>query len=358
MPLTSYYDGKYLDASLPVTVDRWIAASMLQKSIRRGDVELAGRAAVTLHRMVGSTIWRRFVVIALEDVGAGCEGALKFAAHVAERRSRCRGLRDERAVQYLARKLAGLPKDRTADHLVSVALHHPSVASTRLRLHRAPANDCIPILLGVTAPLAVRATAALMLSTRDVDSVRRFNSGGFGELIAAYRRVGTSTSLLKTTERAGRATRDAIAIFAPMIHEAAFANGRPEIQETATPPTHAVHGVPTYALDKHTALGKAAIGRFVAENRQMQAVLAAFVPRGQWTIAAATAAFHADAAPVTKKLVWLGSDELERLGAEADLFRDGVPRDGARPVIECVRANVDHLNEIRVRLLKSRLDRS
>ncbi|MFO1116550.1 MAG: hypothetical protein U1E28_12755 [Beijerinckiaceae bacterium] len=73
---------------LPAGVDKWLVASLLQKSIRRGDVQLAGRGAISLYRLVGPAIWRRFVVIVFEDVGAGFEGALKFAVHAAERRSR------------------------------------------------------------------------------------------------------------------------------------------------------------------------------------------------------------------------------------------------------------------------------
>lgn len=327
----------------------------MQKAIRRGDGQLAGRAAIALHRMVGPSIWRRLVVIAFEDVGAGCEGALKFTVYAAERRSR--GSYDERTIQYLARKLASLPKDRSADHLVAAALHHPIVAATRLRLHRASTSERISVLQDAALPLPVRATAALMAATRHVDGVLRFDASRFDELIAAYRDMGTPTGPLETTRRAGRLTRETVAIFAPLIREVALAGGRPQARDR-TPATAAVCGVPTYALDKHTALGKTAIRRFVAESRQMQAVLASFVPQSQWTIATATAAFHADAAPVARQLIWPGSEELERLGAEADLYRDGAPLDGARPMIECVRSNLDHLNDIRARLLAGRLNRS
>jgi len=328
--------------------------SLLQKAIRRGQVRLAGQAAASLYRVVGPAIWRRLVVIVCEDVGVACEGALKFAVHAAERHARGRGARDEQAAVYLARKLASLPKDRTADHLVSIALHHPSVASTRLKLHRAATSVSASVLLDRSLPLPVRATTILMLATREVDGVRRFKSGGLGELIAVYRLTGMSTSLVEATERAARMTREPIAIFAPLIHATAFAAGPPPVRDVTTPATRVVNALPVFLADKHTAIGKAAIGRFVAESRQMQAVLAAFVPRTQWNIAAATAAFHADAASVARKVVWPGSDELERLGAEGDLFRDRVPLDGARPLIECVRANLDHLNDIRARLLLRR----
>jgi hypothetical protein len=53
----------------PPAVDPWVASSLLQKAIRRGDADLAERAAITLHRLRGRSIWRRFLVIAFEDIG-------------------------------------------------------------------------------------------------------------------------------------------------------------------------------------------------------------------------------------------------------------------------------------------------
>jgi replication-associated recombination protein RarA len=55
----------------PLRCDRWVASSLVQKAIRRGDVELAKRAAFRLLELDKEAIWRRLVVIAFEDIGAG-----------------------------------------------------------------------------------------------------------------------------------------------------------------------------------------------------------------------------------------------------------------------------------------------
>jgi hypothetical protein len=60
----------------PLAIDPWVASSLLQKAIRRGDVDLAERAAFTLSRYRGRGIWRRLVAIAFEDVGVGSVEAL------------------------------------------------------------------------------------------------------------------------------------------------------------------------------------------------------------------------------------------------------------------------------------------
>jgi replication-associated recombination protein RarA len=60
----------------PLIADQWVTISLLQKSIRRGEVETAQRAAFTLFAQKGSAIWRRFMVIAFEDVGAASPDAV------------------------------------------------------------------------------------------------------------------------------------------------------------------------------------------------------------------------------------------------------------------------------------------
>ena len=54
---------------VPLAADRYVALSAMQKAIRRGDEDLALRAAMNL--MVGGphAIWRRFAMIGFEDVG-------------------------------------------------------------------------------------------------------------------------------------------------------------------------------------------------------------------------------------------------------------------------------------------------
>src|ERR1019366_8537085 len=60
----------------PILADPWVISSLLQKSIRRGDAEIARRAARTLFKLKGSAIWRKLMVIGFEDIGVGSLDAL------------------------------------------------------------------------------------------------------------------------------------------------------------------------------------------------------------------------------------------------------------------------------------------
>src|SRR4051812_22498514 len=53
----------------PLPISPWVAMSALQKSIRRGDEEIALRAAATLIQQSPDRLWRRLGVGAFEDIG-------------------------------------------------------------------------------------------------------------------------------------------------------------------------------------------------------------------------------------------------------------------------------------------------
>src|SRR4051812_17875307 len=107
---------------LPFEEDGWIVSSVLQKSIRRGDVETAQRAALTLFLQRGSAIWRRLMVIAFEDVGVGSDAALASCVAVASNPNwrKANGGNEHAAIE-VAGMLAEAPKDRSADYLICAA---------------------------------------------------------------------------------------------------------------------------------------------------------------------------------------------------------------------------------------------
>lgn len=71
----------------PLSVSVWIAASLLQKAIRRGRTDLAVAAAATLAVNDPDRLWRRLGGIAFEDIGLGdpCAVGLVSAALAGKR---------------------------------------------------------------------------------------------------------------------------------------------------------------------------------------------------------------------------------------------------------------------------------
>jgi hypothetical protein len=59
------------------------------------------------------------------------------------------------------------------------------------------------------------------------------------------------------------------------------------------------------------------------------------------------AAFYVDGAPVARRLMWDQSEVLEAFGIERDLLHAGMPAEGIEPLLGVMRANLEHLNDLR-----------
>src|SRR5215831_6281599 len=152
--------GQNLDLE-PLVADQWVTTSLLQKSIRRGELEMAQRAAFTLFAQKGSAIWRRFMVIAFEDVGAASPDAVAMTVAASTDPS-CRRKNggDLHIAVQLARVLAQAPKSRSAEHLITSAEHHPSLAKARKLRGASSQTDQLAVVMNQNASLTERAIVA------------------------------------------------------------------------------------------------------------------------------------------------------------------------------------------------------
>jgi hypothetical protein len=137
----------------------------------------------------------------------------------------------------------------------------------------------------------------------------------------------------------------------PLMWLAVKASREVGVQDFPVPPFVSAGGVPLYALDEHTRIGRQAIWRFACENADVRACLERFVPASQRRRAANVAAFYVDAAPVARRLVWDQSETLETFGIARDLLHAGVPVEAIAPLLGAMRTNLGHLNELRSEIL-------
>jgi hypothetical protein len=344
-----FVPGQNLDIE-PLIADQWVTTSLLQKSIRRGEVETAQRAAFTLFGQKGSAIWRRFIVIAFEDVGAASPDAVVMTVAASTDPSwRRKNGGDLHIAVQLARVLAQVPKSRSAEHLITSAEHHPSLAKARMLLGASSQTDQLAAVMNQNASLTERALAASCASGVGWNGEKR-ESSDLAAVLETFQRLGVPDELVTATGIAARKTREPITLMVPLVWLAATRHGRPTITESELPVAKLVDGVPMHALDKHTRLGREAIRRFASENEEVRETLAQYVSAARRNDAAYMAAFYADAAPLATKLVWKDADELEALGTETDLLLSGVPPEGFAPLLAALRNNLEHLNEVRARV--------
>jgi hypothetical protein len=339
----------------PLAIDPWLAWSLLQKAIRRGDVDLAERAAFTLRGYRGQGVWRRLILIAFEDVGIGSVDALiqtTTACTTPEWRSQLGG--EEVALRAVVRLLAGAPKDRSPDHLIGAAHDHPRLEEARREIGAMSLAKRLELAADANSPLPIRAISAWYTSGVEWGKERRIDRGNLGDLMDMFRELRVPSDLVSATHSAAVRTRQPIVVMAPLLWLASEQAGGHQVVDCPIPPARLIGELPAYALDKHTGLGKAAIHRFARECSAVRDVLTTHVPEYRANDAACMAAFYADATAVGRRSSWEGSAELERLGTENDMLKVGVPPDGVLPVLKVVRDHLEQLNAIRAKVIGSR----
>ena len=340
----------------PIVADPWIVSSLLQKSIRRGEAKLARRAALTHLKLTGSAIWRRFIVIALEDVGVGAIDVVTTvvaASSDASLRKTCGG--DARVAAYLAGLMADAPKDRSTDYLISAAQHQPACREFGTRCSLMSWDERKEVLADFAIPLEFRSVAALSLSGMGSRSVLNRGPSDLEELAKIYPELGVAADFAAAAGLAAKKTREPITILAPLIWLEIARGGLVSVSEPAMPKTELIAGIPLYTFDKHTRLGKRAIRELIGTDTSLQCCLREFVPRARWQAAVEMAAFYADAAPVARRLEWPLSHAVEALGTEADFYKADVPQAAIQPLQAVMTASLGKLNEIRKALwLKAR----
>jgi hypothetical protein len=330
--------------------DRWIAASLLQKAIRRSETRLALRAAQALSSFNRSYTWRRLLVIAFEDIGAADpERVIETVAIATTPNWRLRyGERKSQA--YVASRLAEAPKDRSADYLISAAESHPSLSDIHENFLKADLQDRLQIVRDISQPLPVRSLAAWLSSGIEAYNGPRVGAGSLRQLSRTLVELGTSADLVSSMISAAKRTREPMVVLVPLIWLETQRAQRTKVCVEVVPESPVLDGIPMYAFDKHTRLGLAAIHKLTRESDHIRNCLEKFVPKPAWLKAVQMAAFYTDGHLVSLRLDWALSQPIEALGIGSDFCRIGVPPEAISPLRKALRSEIGRLNRIRQEL--------
>jgi hypothetical protein len=337
----------------PLIADQWVVKSLLQKSIRRGEVETARRAALTFLAQKGSALWRRLIVIAFEDVGAGSRDVVAMTtAASTDARWRKQSGGEAVVAAHLARLLAEAPKSRSAEHLITSSDCHPSFEQERLLVSASSIADNLTVVVDKSNSLMHRSLAGWCVSGIGWEGEKP--GSNLPALLDTFRQLGVPEELVAATGIAVSKSREPITLMVPLTWLAANGGQVPVVVGCPVPRACILDGIPMYALDKHTRVGLEAIRSLVKHNHEIRECLGKFVAPARWNAAAYMAAFYADAAPLASKLCWEGADRLEAFGTEADLLLSGVTPEGVVPLLKVFRENVEHLNKLRVHTVRKK----
>ncbi len=339
-----------LDAVEPLPCDRWLAASALQKAIRRADALTAERAVRTLYRYDPRSAWRRLLVIAYEDIGIGAPGAvIATTLRSAKAKVGLEAGEDEAAALAISQMLAAAPKDRSADLLFAIVLHDPALKNARSKLRSTSLARRLECVADPTLSLPERALAAWHCSGVEERGEPRVGRGDLGGLMRTYAELGVPEPLLEAVALALKKTREPFVLMLPLLWLEA-AEGERGLADSSLPPSSLINGVPLSAIDKHTRLGRQAIGRFARENAEIAQFLMKHA-RGSRDEALGMAVFYADGALTRPALQWRLSTEITAAGVAADFHKVNVGASAGVALIRLVSEHIADLNAIRLQAL-------
>jgi hypothetical protein len=290
------------------------------------------------------------VVIAFEDIGAGDVDVLLEIVFVAQNREWRRASGEAAVLGAVVGRLAEATKDRSADYLACAARDHPDLSEICDFCRKVSLDERLRLLADTSLPLAKRAVAAWFASGINWRYDQQVRGGDIRALAGAYRELGAGEELANSMVLAAKRAPEPLVVLALLIWLEVQRSGPATTRNGPVPPTKSIAGVPLYAFDKHTRIGKRAIERLVRENKPLRDCIVRFLAKGSPNKAAEIAAFYADAAPVAPRLDWKQSESLERLGIEADFIAAGLRLEGIGPVREAMNATLDQLNDIRAEL--------
>lgn len=332
------------------SADPWQASSLLQKAIRRGEYDIALQAAYRFHALRGNAIWRRLLIVAVEDIGIASINAMTFAALACDAKWRGGADKNLAVIASVVNCLCDAPKDRSTDYLGCAARKHSAFEPLRCRVGSSSLEERIAMAANLELPLVLRGVAAWYSSGLEARGEKRVGVGNLAGLLNSFAEAGVPHDLLEITSNACRRTHEPMCIMLPVLWMEAFMTTprfAPSIQDNKLPASEDAHGMPLYCFDKHTRIGKLAITRLSVQNAEVADCFSYYIPDFRIRDAVAMAAYYVDAVPISRQLVWDGQAELEKLGTESDFEPCGAPHHAVNKFIQVVRNNLGHLNAIR-----------
>jgi replication-associated recombination protein RarA len=125
-------------------ISPWLAMSLLQKAIRRGESDLAQFAAATLFLIAPDRLWRRCGAAAFEEIGVADLQTVSLAtAALAGKRYRATIGGDWKVASFIVDRMAKAPKCRAADDLLLTGDSHPLYRRARSDLSTKTTRELI-----------------------------------------------------------------------------------------------------------------------------------------------------------------------------------------------------------------------
>ena len=334
---------------LPTTV--WIAASVMQKAIRRGEAAWALSAAATLLIESPDKLWRRLACIAVEDVGLADICAVGgMVGMMSGKRMRAALGGEWPVASWLVQRLAQARKSRATDDLLMTTQLLPSLEDERGALAEVSNQHLRLILLG-TDSLRIRALALLYLAGTAGKPVAYLKPRR-GEPALAFDvldELGTPLTVLELAREGYRVTREPLWLLMALLASEQPDLGVAQHIDDEIPADTMAGPAPCWAIDSYTREGKVAISRFLNGVSPYSEWLQAHVQHSQQRTVTARALFHVEGGLLRRRCLSTLNDYL-RASNERECI--GLPAELAGETMRLLQDDLPILNAIRAQIME------
>ena len=336
-------------APMPTTV--WIAASVMQKAIRRGEAAWALSAAATLLIENPDKLWRRLACIAVEDVGLADVCAVGgMVGMMSGKRMRAALGGEWPVASWLVQRLAQARKSRATDDLLMTTQLLSSLDGERGRLAELSNQHLRLILLG-TDSLHIRALALLYLAGTAGKPVAYLKPRR-GEPALAFDvldELGTPFTVLDLAREGYRVSREPLWLLMALLAAEQPDLGREQEMDDELATETMAGPAPCWAIDSFTREGKHAISRFLNGVSPYAEWLQAHVQRSQQRTVTAGALFHVEGGLLRKRCRSALNDDLRATNETQCL---ALPAELAGEAMRWLRDDLPILNAIRAEIME------
>lgn len=323
----------------------WLAASLLQKAIRRGEKELALNAAASLLTTDPARFWRRLGIIAFEDIGlADLQIPSLVATALAGKTYRSKFGSEWSVASSLVSKMADTPKCRAADDLLMVVERHPFLAEERTKF----VTLSTPALIDIATGQGDIRTCALALwyaiGTTNVrsDYLGR-RTGDPGAVLDAFSGLAGLGAVAQVAGQGFRRTKQILCPFL-MLLAPALQSELTTVRDDPLPAERRIGQVPCWAFDMFVREGRRTLWTFLDRECASTRWMKDRIPRPRRIEFLGNVLFAVEGGLLRSRC---DRPTAARLRHWAEIESQGPGCPDATEIIELIRADLPLLNEVR-----------
>ncbi|MEG3181823.1 hypothetical protein [Sphingomonas sp. LT1P40] len=293
----------------PLSCDRWLARSVIQKAVRRAEPDLAIRAVANLFEHDRRSMWRALTIIACEDVGvANIDVLARIVASQQDRKWRQSVGGDWPVVAELVRQMAESNHCQAACDLLLKAINDPAYRPHRDDALDGSIDEMIAGIADRSRSITARGVAVLATGGGLAEGQMHHDPAAVFDTLAE---LNPFSHVVATCRIAWKISRNPMAMLLPLVWQVWSSAPTGEMSDDLTPPVQLTSGIPGYALDQFTRRGNIVSRALVADNPDMRGMLdAAGIGSDQYATTVGDLIFLLEGTALRRRLVWQGGDEL------------------------------------------------